>query len=121
MGDLSPHFSLKEFRCKCPRRHWRTPRPPAELINVLEALRSRTSRPLSIVSGYRCPAHNASIGGAANSQHLRGAAADIPKGRVRVEEAVAAGARGIGHWGGWVVHVDVRPGTPVIFEDRPRG
>ena len=30
-----------------------------------------------VTSGYRCPIHNAAIGGAAESQHIYGTAADI--------------------------------------------
>lgn len=33
--------------------------------------------PIRITSGYRCPALNTAIGGAENSQHIRGQAADI--------------------------------------------
>lgn len=32
---------------------------------------------IRIVSGFRCPAHNRELGGAPNSQHLVGLAADI--------------------------------------------
>lgn len=46
--------------------------------NVLEPLRMDMGcNPLFISSGYRCPQLNALVGGARNSQHTRGEAADI--------------------------------------------
>lgn len=43
---------------------------------VLEPLRAKVSKPIHITSGYRCVALNKAIGGAANSQHQLGQAAD---------------------------------------------
>ena len=44
----------------------------------LEALRRKAGNvPVSITSGFRSIRHNASVGGASNSQHLYGIAADI--------------------------------------------
>lgn len=48
--------------------------------NLLDPLRQAWGRPLSVTSGYRCPALNAAVGGAKNSHHLRGMAADITTG-----------------------------------------
>lgn len=45
--------------------------------NILEPLR-RQFGPLPISSGYRCYQVNMLVGGAWNSQHLKGEAADIP-------------------------------------------
>jgi len=44
---------------------------------VLQPIRSYLNTPLKINSGYRCLALNKTIGGAKNSQHLKGEAADI--------------------------------------------
>lgn len=120
MGDLSPHFNRSEFRDRHARPGSAAATSPFVhplLVRVLEHLRAIDSRPLSIVSGFRTPATNRRVGGATNSQHLRGRAADIQGGRFTVAQAVAAGARGVGHCDGWVVHVDVRPGALVIFRD----
>lgn len=115
MGDLSPHFSASEFR---DHRDGSLIGPDPQLLSVLECLRAIDGRPLSIVSGYRSPATNRAVGGAPRSQHLLGRAADIQGGRFTVAQAVACGARGIGHCDGWVVHVDVRRvPAPVIFDD----
>ena len=43
---------------------------------VLQPLRDRFG-PIRINSGYRCPELNKAVGGVANSQHMRGEAADI--------------------------------------------
>lgn len=59
--------------------------PPPEVIenlralavNILQPLRDAMGSPLKINSGYRCPSLNKAIGGAANSQHMTGHAADI--------------------------------------------
>jgi zinc D-Ala-D-Ala carboxypeptidase len=80
------------------------------LITRLEALRSVIRRAVPIVSGYRCPVHNPVAGGAANSQHMYGAAADLPSGLVPVELAERMFV-GVGHKGGWAIHVDVRDGA----------
>ena len=44
---------------------------------VLDPLRERYGKPIYVNSGYRCPKLNALIGGAVNSQHMKGEAADI--------------------------------------------
>lgn len=90
--------------------------PPLELVWRLEALRNRIGRPLPIVSGYRNPTHNRAVGGARFSRHLVGDAVDIPAGLVQVHEAVGVGFHGIGVRGGWVVHMDTRPGRLVIWD-----
>ena len=47
---------------------------------VLDPLRARWGAPITVTSGYRCPVVNRAVGGAANSQHMRGEAADITTG-----------------------------------------
>ena len=44
---------------------------------ILEPLRSYANQPITISSGYRCKALNKVVGGARNSQHMTGEAADI--------------------------------------------
>lgn len=114
MGDLTPHFDTSEFVDKSDGT---LVGPDVRLLGVLENLRGQLHAPLEVVSGYRSPEHNRAVGGASNSQHLYGRAADIPWGQVTVEMAREAGATGIGHCDGFVVHVDTRPGEPVEFTD----
>ena len=47
------------------------------VTNVLDRLRGEWGRPIIVTSGYRCKELNATVGGARNSQHLKGQAADI--------------------------------------------
>ena len=80
------------------------------LLTSLERLRARIRQPIPILSGYRCPVHNHQVGGAADSQHMYAAAADIPERLATVHDAEFAGFVGIGRRGIWAVHVDVRDG-----------
>ena len=83
---LSPHFQLHEFtRSQTAARRGIDNRPPPEAVaalgrlceTLLEPVRARFGRPVLVSSGYRAPALNRAIGGAANSQHVRGEAVDI--------------------------------------------
>jgi len=71
---LSPHFKRSEFSCKCGCGF---SLPDAELLSVLEGVRQHFGKPVNINSAYRCPAHNQAVGGAPNSAHVQGIAADI--------------------------------------------
>lgn len=44
---------------------------------VLQPLRNRLGVPLTINNGYRTPEHNIKVGGARNSQHMKGQAVDF--------------------------------------------
>ncbi len=75
---LTKNFSLSEFDCKDGSEM------PSELLpNVLElaenlqVLRDFVGVPISLNSAYRTLEYNRKIGGATNSQHLLGKAADI--------------------------------------------
>lgn len=109
MGDLSPHFSAREFRCKDGSEHAIAP----ALIAMLEAIRAHFGAPVTITSGYRSPAWNAKVGGARRSRHLTGEAADIRVARMSPTAVYAwadahFAAGGIGLYRSWV-HVDCRP------------
>jgi uncharacterized protein YcbK (DUF882 family) len=73
--DLSKNFTRAEFKCQCGNCDYDT--VDTELITVLQSLREYFSAPVKITSGNRCPEHNAKIGGAKSSYHIRGRAADI--------------------------------------------
>ena len=72
-------FKEKEFVCKCCGELPPVARENIEALveNVLDPARERFGKPIIVNSGYRCPKHNKEVGGVANSQHLRGEAADI--------------------------------------------
>lgn len=53
----------------------------AKLVDtVLDPLREAWGKPILVTSGYRCEELNRHVGGAKNSQHLQGQAADITTG-----------------------------------------
>lgn len=114
---LSEHFSEKEFRCHCGKCEMPTIAP--ELLEVLEQLRSEFTATIHITSGYRCPEHNKAVGGAPNSQHMDGIAADIkvyskikkqmPPDIIYAYLTARYPAKyGIGKYKSWT-HIDVRP------------
>lgn len=91
---LSAHFSLEELT----RTDTGLPNEPAveqgeALViladTILEPMR-RIVGPLEPKSGFRCPAVNAKVGGAKNSQHLEGKAADVVPLRMPLEQAFQA-------------------------------
>lgn len=75
---MTPHFSLDELSCRCgcvmPEEVLRRIRA---LANALEVIRAAVGKPVQVISGYRCAAHNRKVGGAVNSRHTWGDAADI--------------------------------------------
>ena len=81
-ANLSEHFVLGEFtRSKYPEVY-NIPSHEAianmkRLCVWLEVLRNKVGHPIVINSGYRSPQLNRKVGGAANSNHLTGCAADI--------------------------------------------
>lgn len=50
------------------------------VLNVLQPARDWLKAPIRINSGYRCEELNKAVGGVANSQHVKGQAADITTG-----------------------------------------
>lgn len=71
---LSENFRVREFACKDG-----TDRVVIDerLVMILQKIRDYFGVPVNINSGYRTAAHNASVGGAPNSAHMTGMAADI--------------------------------------------
>jgi uncharacterized protein YcbK (DUF882 family) len=88
MGNLSESFSRSEFACNCPNECGYDTVDCA-LLELLEEIRNHFGRRIYINSANRCPAHNRSVGGAENSQHLYGRAADIVVDGIPPEEVYA--------------------------------
>ena len=85
--QLSEHFTLEEMlRSDTASKKNIENRISAEEVNnlqklcqkVLEPLRQHFGKPIKINSGFRCKALNEAVGGAKNSYHTKGRAADIP-------------------------------------------
>lgn len=104
------HFKPKEMRCKDGSEEMLI---SSELMLLLEDIREHFNAPVKINSGYRTPCWNEKIGGAKNSYHCKGMAADIVvKGQSTKKIAEYASER-LGERGGVIrysnfVHVDVR-------------
>ena len=78
-GMLSEHFAANEFACQGGCGQGGEQMSP-RLIDLLEQLHYNIGGlPLHINSGYRCPTHNAEVGGVKNSQHTQGTAADVAR------------------------------------------
>lgn len=108
-GKVSVHFKKKEFQCKDGSEDFLV---AEELIGILEQIRTHFNEPFYINSGYRTPKWNKKVGGAENSYHCKGMAADITvKGHSSLE--VARYANNIMKQGGIIcyknfTHIDVR-------------
>ena len=74
MGALSENFSRAEFACRCGCGHDTV---DAELLTLCEVVRHLEGGPVVVTSGHRCRVHNRRVGGASDSQHLYGRAADL--------------------------------------------
>lgn len=114
-GRLSPHFRAEELACPCGECdrivvHW-------ALVELLQRMRWRIGRPLTITSGFRCPSHNEEIGGATASLHVFGMAADVqcsglsPKQLADVADNCGAGGLGL-----YDRHLHVDVGKPRQWE-----
>lgn len=127
-GDLklSENFTVREFYC-----HDGSDKIliDSELVDILQSIRDAFGRAVTINSAYRNAEYNAKVGGASNSQHVYGKAADI-----RVEGvppfAVAAwmeqhirsaGKHACGYYPIQLFcHVDSRS-TATLFQEYSRG
>lgn len=80
---VAPHFRLSEFECGChgTRRGCKKVWYSRNMIIKLEHVRQELyPSGLTILSGYRCAAYNATLPGSSkDSAHLAGLAADIPQ------------------------------------------
>jgi hypothetical protein len=104
--------------------------PPADVVDRLAQLVEHVLEPVRakfgivrILSGYRCPALNAKVGGVPDSQHVRGEAADITcpavdnfglatwiERTLQVDQVILEGQSAGAAHSGWV-HVSWRAGA----------
>lgn len=105
------NFARREFACKCGCGFDAV---DAELLGVLEQLRADLgNRAVSITSACRCDNHNRFVGGARNSVHKQGKAADIkvtgitPSRVADYLEHAYPGRYGVGRYASFT-HIDVR-------------
>ena len=115
---LAPNFQYREFFSGS-KSGVKIEPPPEYFESIqyialqLQKIRDMLGKPIIITSGWRSVEHNKAIGGAKNSQHLYGKAADchfLREGLVlpRVADmAERVGFRGIGIYRTFL-HLDVR-------------
>ncbi|MEE5994178.1 MAG: GH25 family lysozyme [Oscillospiraceae bacterium] len=116
--QLSEHFNVKEFRCKCCQNH--DILIADELIDKLEKLFEKLDcSKIIVTSGHRCSVHDRAVGGSGVGQHINGNAADIccygQDGQPISSKLVCCAAQDIGFGGianitsAYIyTHVDVR-------------
>ena len=107
---LSENFTVSEFACKDGSDKVII---NSALVELLQKIRNHFKTPVTITSGYRTAAYNKAVGGAANSQHCLGTAADIvisgvaPLEIAQYAEYLMQNSGGIGLYSNFT-HVDVR-------------
>lgn len=115
--DEIEFFTREEFRCQCGGKYCNgfPVEPDETMVRTVDEIRRRLGVPVSIVdaggSGVRCKVHNTAVGGASNSLHMYGRAADLhssasPARMKAVAEEVmgATGELGLYDWG---IHVGI--------------
>jgi len=106
---FAPNFAVGEFACKDGSD---TILIDTQLAYYLQKIRDHFGKAVKINSGFRTPSYNAKVGGASESQHVLGTAADIVVDGVTphqvAEYADQIGMCGIGIYKTFT-HVDVRP------------
>lgn len=74
--QLSTHFNVQEFRCKCGKTH--DILISQELISKLETLFTTFNcSKIIVTSGHRCSEYDKKIGNSGTGQHILGKAADV--------------------------------------------
>jgi uncharacterized protein YcbK (DUF882 family) len=88
---LSTNFSLHEFEsADGTAPNGDVLKNLTELAKNLEVLRKHLGQPIRVTSGFRSKEHNKKIGGALNSFHVLGMAADIQVAKVKPEDVAKA-------------------------------
>ena len=111
---LSDNFTLSEFACH-DASYTQYVRIHPSLIAVLEAIRLEAGSSIHITSAYRPAPYNKLIGGASESQHIAGTAADIYCSGLsttrlcNIVDSIMGQAGGVGYYPKQgFVHVDIR-------------
>lgn len=121
MSSLWPDFKINEFTCRCCGVGEFI--ISGKLLTALQSIRNDFKNPMIINCGYRCPKHNAEVGGAPQSAHLSGEAADISDTDQSLRDFLSVPSA-LEYYGIWAedfahtptwVHLQVRPTKERIF------
>lgn len=118
---VSKDFRVREFACKDGSDYILICRETAQ---ILQSVRDYFGKPVSITSAYRTPRHNKKVGGATNSQHVKGTACDIqvkdvPSWAVAAYLEAKYPTHGIGYYNTFT-HIDSR-GYKSYWRDKGQG
>ena len=95
----------------------------AEALEALNRLRALSRTRWTVASGFRDRAHNAAVGGAKHSKHVKGTAFDVVVSRGE-REAFYSAAKQAGFiafgWGNRTVHIDTGPRRWWTYDDAGR-
>ena len=123
--QLTKNFNMVEFLCRCGKQFCAGLGDPtykkqifSNIVRTAEHLQKFRddfceSFPIIVLSGIRCYVHNINVGGARNSLHLLGCAADILCKKMTPDELLIRVKRsriwgGVGNYiGQGFVHVDI--------------
>lgn len=72
---ISKYFNRSELECRCGCGFDSI---DVETIALADECREFVGHPITPSSACRCPEHNAKVGGAKNSQHVKARAIDLP-------------------------------------------
>lgn len=108
------YFKPSEFACNCCKQE----NIDEKLVAKLDLARELAGIPFKINSAYRCPKHNANVGGVKDSSHVGGYAVDVAvpncssSARYKMVTAfLVSGFTRIGIYNSFI-HVDIDPNKP---------
>lgn len=98
----SRYFSVKEMSC----HHGCGFLPTQKFMDLLDQIRAEYGHAISVTNIARCSVHNRAVGGAPNSAHVEGIAADL----VYTPELFAFINNRLDHFGIWMENPNATPG-----------
>lgn len=103
---MTENFNSSEFACRC---ECGLSDVSPSLVQRLQVLRDILNAPIIVNSGCRCESYNASVGGAPNSYHIAGMAADIrTRDMAKLVELTRNWSGGMSVYQSFI-HVDIGP------------
>lgn len=127
--QLTKHFNISEFRCKCGGNH--PTKHDRRLTDKLEQLMEAIGADKCIInSGHRCEAHDKRVGGSGKGQHVYGTAADAvffdKSGKIIGTKYISCKAQDLGFPGianidraYTAIHLDVRTSGKYYGDENP--